>query len=168
ADRDWFAASLGGSCGILDCSLDESSGTSLAERSSRKVGWQLKIEVVDAFTVGFAASRGYLEDGDIHTRGLDGNVSVVHGFTKEVVGTHRACDVVPGAVVAFWLVVFLSEFNSNFELRKNVAFNVKGYLCGIGGRRCITHEGTEMICPKVDLVGKSELAGSNTKLVGYG
>src|SRR5260370_37863622 len=117
--------------GVLDAGLDESAGGTLAQRTSREVGGQLEIEAIYAVAVGFSSSRGSFEDGDVHAGGLDGDVGVVDGLAKEVVGPDGTCNVVSGAVVAFRLVVLFGKLNGYLELGQDVAFNVQGDFGGL-------------------------------------
>ena len=135
ADGDGFAASLGVGGGVLDGRLDEGARGALAEWAPGEVAGELEIEVIDAVAVGLAGSGGRFEDGDVHAGGLDGDVGVVDGLAEEVVGADGAGNVVSGAVVAFWLVALFGELDGNFELGKDVTFDIQCNFGGVGRRR---------------------------------
>ena len=86
--------------GVLDRGFDESAGSALAERAASEVVGQLEIEMIGAVAVRLAGGGGCLEDGDVHARRLDGDLGMVDRLAEEVVGAHRAGDVVAGPVVA--------------------------------------------------------------------
>ncbi len=91
---------------------------------------------------------------------------MVDGFTKEVVGANSAGNVFSGTVITFWLVTLFCEFDGNFELRKNVTFDIQSNFRRVGRRRDIAHESAEMVGAEVDLVSQRKLGGSDAKFVG--
>jgi hypothetical protein len=113
---------------VLHNSLDETTGGALVERSPGKVRGELEVKVKDSVVVRGASNGGCLKDGNIHTGGFDGNVSMVYGLAKKVVGADSTGDMISRSVIAFWLVALFGELDGNLESGQDVSFDVNGDL----------------------------------------
>ncbi len=105
------------------------------------------------------------EDVDIHARYLDGRLCVIDRLTEEVVGTHRAGDVIARTIIAPRLVVFFCKLHRNFELGQDIAFHVEGNFRGVHRSGAVAHKGAQMIGAEVHLIGERELRGGHAEAI---
>ena len=90
---------------------------------------------------------------------------MIDRLTEEVVGAHRADDVIARAIVTPRLVVFFCELHRDFELGQDIPFHIEGDFCAIHGSGAIAHQRAQVIGAQVHLIRQRELRGGDAKAV---
>ena len=169
ADRDRRAASFGVAGGVLHRGLNQHARRALGERAPGEVGGQLEVKGVRPIGAGFARDGTHLKRGDIQARCLNCNLTVLHRFSKEVVGANRARHVVTEPITTLGLVILSREIDSDFEFRQNVSFHIQRDLRLVrGGGAGLTQQGAQVVSAQVHLRSEAEFRRGNSELVGLG